>query len=242
MALQEIIPWYNRSNVSLALSSGVMRPDASVRPDKQKSKVGSYQMVELPWKEAPADTTPQPQRGNRGGTVLGPRNLPLERENPDLMASPDTDAGTIPNLKFSYGTARNRLGTGGWAREITERELPVATTLAGVNMRLNRGGYRELHYHKEAEWGLMLAGKARVTALDPQGRDFIDDVQAGDIWNFPAGVPHSIQGLEDDGCEFLLVFDDGSFSENETFLISDWLAHTPGTFWPKFWRASREVR
>ncbi|QHC37483.1 oxalate decarboxylase family bicupin [Komagataeibacter xylinus] len=184
-------------------------------------------MVELPWKEAPADTTPQPQRGNRGGTVLGPRNLPLERENPDLMASPDTDAGTIPNLKFSYGTARNRLGTGGWAREITERELPVATTLAGVNMRLNRGGYRELHYHKEAEWGLMLAGKARVTALDPQGRDFIDDVQAGDIWNFPAGVPHSIQGLEDDGCEFLLVFDDGSFSENETFLISDWLAHTP---------------
>ncbi|MFE8873219.1 oxalate decarboxylase family bicupin [Acetobacter persici] len=184
-------------------------------------------MSELPWKEASLNMEPQPRRGNRGGAIMGPRNLPLERENPDLLASPDTDAGTIPNLKFSYAMARNRLGTGGWAREITERELPIAKTIAGVNMRLNRGGYRELHYHKEAEWGLMLAGKARVTALDPQGRDFIDDVQAGDIWNFPAGVPHSIQGLEDDGCEFLLVFDDGSFSENETFLISDWLVHTP---------------
>ena len=29
------------------------------------------------------------------------------------------------------------------------------------------------------------------------------------------------------GCEFLLVFDDGSFSENSTFLLSDWFMHTP---------------
>jgi len=72
----------------------------------------------------------------------------------------------------------------------------------------------------------MLAGRARITAIDPQGRNFIDDVSAGDLWNFPAGIPHSIQGLEE-GCEFLLVFDDGNFSENETFLITDWFAHTP---------------
>lgn len=30
-----------------------------------------------------------------------------------------------------------------------------------------------------------------------------------------------------DGVEFLLVFDDGGFSEDSTFLITDWLAHTP---------------
>ncbi len=53
-----------------------------------------------------------------------------------------TDAGTIPNLKFSFATARNRLAAGGWAREVTVRELPVATTLAGVNMRLTSGGIR----------------------------------------------------------------------------------------------------
>ncbi len=172
------------------------------------------------------DNGPQPMRGEWGATILGPRNLPLERENPDLLASPETDAGTIPNLKFSYAAARNRLATGGWAREVTVRELPVATQLAGVNMRLKPGGIREMHWHKEAEWGYMLAGSARITAIDPQGRNFIDDVGVGDLWNFPAGIPHSIQGLEQ-GCEFLLVFDDGDFSENATFLISDWFAHTP---------------
>jgi oxalate decarboxylase len=168
----------------------------------------------------------EPIRGDRGASILGPRNEPIERENPDLLASPETDAGTVPNLKFSFSAARTRLATGGWAREVTERELPAATTLAGVDMRLKPGGIRELHWHKQAEWGFMLAGRARLTAIDPDGRNFLDDVGVGDIWNFPAGIPHSIQGLAG-GCEFLLVFDAGSFSENETFLLSDWFTHTP---------------
>ena len=174
----------------------------------------------------PADNDPEPIRDGLGASILGPHNLPLERENPDLLASPSTDAGTIPNLKFSFAAARNRLLTGGWAREVTVRELPVATQLAGVNMRLKPGGIRELHWHKEAEWAFMLAGGARVTAVDQDGHNFVADVGVGDLWNFPAGIPHSIQGLEE-GCEFLLVFDDGNFSENETFLIGDWFVHTP---------------
>jgi len=52
---------------------------------------------------------PQPILGNRGASILGPRNIPLERENPDQLASPYTDSGTIPNLKFSFAGARNRL-------------------------------------------------------------------------------------------------------------------------------------
>jgi oxalate decarboxylase len=114
--------------------------------------------------EEPSSSQPQPIRGGTGGSILGPRNVPLERANPDLLASPDTDSGTIPNLKFSFATARNRLTTGGWAREVTARELPVAKSLAGVNMRLKPGGIRELHWHKEAEWAYMLAGRARITA------------------------------------------------------------------------------
>jgi oxalate decarboxylase len=72
----------------------------------------------------------------------------------------------------------------------------------------------------------MLDGHARVTAVDAEGRNFIADVGPGDTWYFPAGIPHSIQGLAD-GCEFLLVFDDGNFSENGTFLLTDWFKHTP---------------
>jgi oxalate decarboxylase len=175
---------------------------------------------------------PQPIRGDLGAPIIGPRNLSVERENPDQLAAPRTDSGTVPNLKFSFGAAHNRLLTGGWAREVTIRELPVATELAGVNMRLKPGGIREMHWHKEAEWAYMLAGRARITAVDQEGRNFIDDVGAGDLWNFPAGIPHSIQGLEE-GCEFLLVFDSGDFSENETFLISDWFAHTPSNILAK---------
>jgi oxalate decarboxylase len=169
---------------------------------------------------------PQPIRGNEGGTDPGPRNVALDRQNPDILTPPSTDSGTIPNMKFSFGLAHNRLLVGGWTRQVTVRELPIATTLAGVDMRLNPGGAREMHWHKEAEWAYMLNGRARISAIDQDGRNFLDDVGVGDLWNFPAGLPHSIQGLEE-GCEFLLVFDDGNFSEDSTFLISDWFNHTP---------------
>jgi oxalate decarboxylase len=169
---------------------------------------------------------PEPIVGGRGASILGPRNIPIETANPDLLVPPYTDAGTVPNLKVPYAQARNRVLTGGWAREVTTRELPVAKEIAGVNMRLKPGGIRELHWHKEAEWAYMIAGSARVTLIDAEGRNFIDDIGQGDLWYFPTGLPHSIQGLED-GCEFLLVFDSGDFSENETFLITDWFAHTP---------------
>ena len=171
-------------------------------------------------------TDPQPVVDGRGGTILGPRNVAIERQNPDGMIAPVTDAGTVPNLKFPYAQAHNRVLSGGWAREITTRELPVATEIAGVNMRLTPGGIRELHWHKEAEWAYVIAGSCRISVLDEAGRLFIDDVGVGDLWYFPAGLPHSIQALKD-GVEFLLVFDDGNFSENETFLITDWFNHTP---------------
>jgi oxalate decarboxylase len=183
---------------------------------------------------------PQPMRDGVGATVMGPRNIARERQNPDLLASPATDHGTIPNLRFSFADAHNRLTDGGWAREVTQRELPVATTLAGVNMRLRPGGVREMHWHKQAEWGYMIAGGARLTAVDAEGRNFIDDVGPGDLWYFPAGIPHSIQGL-DLGCEFLLVFDDGSFSENHTFLISDWFLHTPRDVLAKNFRVPEDA-
>ncbi|HEY4032776.1 MAG TPA: oxalate decarboxylase family bicupin [Ktedonobacteraceae bacterium] len=173
-----------------------------------------------------ANQVPQPMKDSLGATDPGPRNIILDRQNPSTLTPPTTDSGTVPNLKFSFANAHNRLNEGGWSREVTVRELPIATTLAGVNMRLTPGGVREMHWHKEAEWAYMLNGRARITAVDQDGRNFIDDLGEGDLWFFPAGIPHSIQGLQE-GCEFLLVFDDGNFSENSTFLISSWFAHTP---------------
>ncbi|MFL0554070.1 MULTISPECIES: oxalate decarboxylase family bicupin [Paenibacillus] len=170
---------------------------------------------------------PQPIRADgAGATDTGPRDVMRDRENPDMLVPPVTDNGLIPNLKFSFSDTHMQLNHGGWSREITVRELPIATTLAGVNMRLTPGGVRELHWHQQAEWSFMISGSARVTAVDQDGRNFIADVGVGDLWYFPPGIPHSIQGLEE-GCEFLLVFDDGNFSDLNTLTISDWFAHTP---------------
>jgi oxalate decarboxylase len=178
-------------------------------------------------KRSGARSVPQPKRPRRGGTDPGPRDTLVDRQNPDLLLPPQTDAGILPNLRFSFADAHMRLERGGWTREITVRELPVSTNMAGVDMRLNAGSIREMHWHKEAEWAYMLYGNARVSIIDEQGRFFIGDVGAGDLWYFPPGLPHSIQGLGPDGCEFLLVFDDGAFSEDNTFLLSDWFQHTP---------------
>lgn len=175
----------------------------------------------------PVPPIPQPIRADgAGATDPGPRDVMRDRQNPDLLVPPKTDAGTVPNLRFSFSDTHMQLNHGGWSREVTVRELPVAKTLAGVNMRLTPGGVREMHWHQQAEWSYVIWGTARITSVDQDGRNFIADVGPGDLWYFPPGIPHSLQGMEG-GCEFLLVFDDGAFSDIDTFSITDWFAHTP---------------
>jgi oxalate decarboxylase len=170
---------------------------------------------------------PEPIRGNMGATILGPTNPAREAQSVDRLRPPVTDNGTLPTLRWSFADSHVKMREGGWSRQATRREIPSSTDFAMVNMRLKAGAVRELHWHKPAEWAFMLKGRARITAIDQEGRTFQDDVGEGDLWNFPSGIPHSIQGLEGDGCEFLLVFDDGDFSEDDTFGLTDWLAHTP---------------
>ncbi|KDQ24774.1 hypothetical protein PLEOSDRAFT_1078793 [Pleurotus ostreatus PC15] len=171
----------------------------------------------------------QPERGTLGAPLLGPTNNEIAQQNPDFFAPPSTDSGSMPNAKWPFSMSHNRLQTGGWARQENIGVMPIATQMASVNMRLEAGAIRELHWHKTAEWAYVLKGSTQVTAVDPQGRNFISTVQAGDLWYFPPGIPHSLQATADDpeGSEFILVFDDGNFSEDSTFLLTDWLAHVP---------------
>jgi oxalate decarboxylase len=158
---------------------------------------------------------------------LGPRNKPLDDAEPDSVYPPTTDAGGQPPFKYPFSFGHKRIEDAGWTRQVTVRDFPLSKKMAGVEMRLIKGGIRELHWHVGAEWAIMTGGSARITAVDAQGRGFVEDVNEGDLWLFPGGVPHSIQGLGPNGCQFLLVFDDGNFNEFETFLLTDWLHHTP---------------
>ena len=157
----------------------------------------------------------------------GPRNPTLDQAEPDSVYPPTTDAGGQPPFKYPFSFAHKRIEAGGWTRQVTVRDFALSKKMAGVEMRLIKGGIRELHWHLGSEWAIMTAGSARITAVDQKGRAFVDDVHEGDLWLFPGGIPHSIQGLGPDGCQFLLVFDDGNFNEFETFLLTDWLHHTP---------------
>ena len=158
---------------------------------------------------------------------LGAQDASEAGLNPHAFNPEPTDHGNLGTMKYSFSQAHNRMTEAGWAREVTVRNFPISKAMAGVNMRLAAGAVRELHWHTPSEWAYMLGGSARITAVDPTGKKFVADVKEGDLWFFPSGIPHSIQGLGPDGCEFLLTFNDGSFSEDSTFLITDWLAHTP---------------
>ncbi|KAH7915558.1 putative oxalate decarboxylase/oxidase [Hygrophoropsis aurantiaca] len=175
----------------------------------------------------PPPKSPEPRRDELGSDIIGPRNPEREKQAPSLVCPPSTDHGTLPSLKWSFADSHTRIEEGGWARQTTVRELPSSRELAGVNMRLDEGAIRELHWHREAEWAYMLEGKCRFTVLDGEGGAYEADLEKGDVWYAARGRPHSIQGVGQGGCEFMLIFDDGNFSEDETFLLSDWLAHTP---------------
>jgi oxalate decarboxylase len=164
---------------------------------------------------------------DRGKNNPGPANQALDAQNPSSNDPPPTDAGGLPPFKYPFAFGHKRVHEGGWSREVTVRDLEASKSIAGVNMRLTAGGVRELHWHTAAEWAFMLYGGARITAIDADGKSFVADVAENDLWYFPTGIPHSIQGLNPDGAEFLLVFDDGNFSEFATVLLSDWMAHTP---------------
>ncbi len=193
---------------------------------------------------ASAAPSPDPNeakaRLDHSNSNFGPTNEPIAQENPESEVTEPTDAGDVPVFWYSMDIAKKRISEGGWARQVNVKDLEISTTLAGVNMRLEAGAYRELHWHAAGEWSIMLNGNARLTAMDNQGKSYVKDITKNDLWFFPAGVPHSIQGLGPDGCEFLLVFDDGSFSEFETTLITDWLAHTPREVVSKNWAGAPE--
>ncbi|KAJ6577603.1 oxalate decarboxylase [Mycena capillaripes] len=183
---------------------------------------------------------PAPIRESFGASILGPSNIPVEQQNPDLLAPPTTDSGSLSNAKWPFSLSHNRLQTGGWARQENIGVMPIATSMASVNMRLEPGAIRELHWHKTSEWAYVLSGSTQVTAVDAQGRNFLATVGPGDLWFFPPGIPHSLQATNDSasGSEFILIFDDGAFSEDSTFLLTDWLSHVPAEVIQKNFQAN----
>src|SRR4051812_25951088 len=153
----------------------------------------------------------------------------LAEGQPPFGPTPPVLAGAqLPSFRFQLGAVAPKTWNGGWAKEATVAEFPVSEKLAGVLMSLVPGGLRELHWHANAaEWAYVIKGQCRVTTINPQGQSQMVDFAAGDVWYFPRGFGHSIQAIGSEDCLFVLVFDNGYFSEFGTFSITDWVGHTP---------------
>jgi oxalate decarboxylase len=138
------------------------------------------------------------------------------------------DQEELPNFRFALEESKGRVAEGGSAKEATVKQLPISRGIAGVSMRLKPGGLRELHWHANAaEWAFVIKGRVRSTVIGPDGVAETNDFEPGDVWYFPRGHGHALQGLGPDEAHFVLVFDNGSFSEYGTFSTTDWLGHTP---------------
>ena len=166
-----------------------------------------------------------------GATAAAAAGLAAEaRADIGAVNKPDPllDGDELPTFRFALERSKGKEVGGNSAREATVTQLPISKGLAGVSMRLEPGGMRELHWHATAaEWALVLEGRVRTTVIAPQGYAETNDFEPGDVWYFPRGHGHMLQCLGNQPCRFILIFDNGYFSEFGTFSISDWIGHTP---------------
>lgn len=162
--------------------------------------------------------------GSAAKTPTVNADWPFKNNVPDPLLS----GKELPTFKFELEKSTGREQAGSYGKEATVEQLPISKGIAGVSMRLMPGVTRELHWHATAaEWAFVLDGRCRTTVIDPQGNPETNDFEPGDVWYFPRGHAHSIQCLGDAPCHFILIFDNGYFSEFGTFSINDWLGHTP---------------
>jgi len=135
---------------------------------------------------------------------------------------------TTLSFKYELEKKEPRIASGGITRGASVHEFPASIGIAGVSMRLQPGGMRELHWHANAaEWAYVISGNARTTIIHPDGKSYIDNFGPGDVWYFPKGYGHSIQATGDTECHFILIFDNGNFSEDHTFSVTDFIASVP---------------
>ncbi|KAH7150248.1 RmlC-like cupin domain-containing protein [Dactylonectria estremocensis] len=185
------------------------------------------QAAELQKRDAKFDQGIPDNGKGKGGPILGGTNKELDLQNPDNLGQQPTDNGVVPNLKWSFSDSKTRILKGGWVREQVIQDLPSSHDISGAQQHLRKGAIRELHWHRVAEWGIVYSGSVRISAVDELGRYQVEDLSYGDIWYFPKGAAHTIQGLGEEN-EYLLVFDDADFDKaGTTFMVDDWINHTP---------------
>jgi oxalate decarboxylase len=132
----------------------------------------------------------------------GQENKPLLTENPNSNTPPPTDHGDVVPLWYSFDLVKKRVEEGGWTHEVTETVLPSSKDIAGVNLWLTAGSYREMHWHN-----------ARTM-----------DFNANDVGYVPSNAPHYIENTGDTDLILLETLATAEFSD---ISLNQWLRHVP---------------
>jgi oxalate decarboxylase len=156
---------------------------------------------------------------------------PAEAGDPSFMNNvpdPLLSGKELPTFKFELEKTEGKIIGKSSGKEATVEQLPISKGIAGVSMRLEVGAMRELHWHATAaEWAFVVEGRVRTTVITPEGQAETNDFEPGDVWYFPRGHGHMLECLGNEPCHFVLIFDNGYFSEFGTFSITDWIGHAP---------------
>jgi oxalate decarboxylase len=156
---------------------------------------------------------------------------PAEAGDPTFMNNvpdPLLAGEELPTFKYELEKSVGKVIAGSSGKEATVKQLPISKGIAGVSMTLEPGAMRELHWHATAaEWAFVIEGRVRTTVIAPDGSAETNEFEPGDVWYFPRGHGHMLECLGDKKAHFILIFDNGYFSEFGTFSISDWIGHTP---------------
>lgn len=190
---------------------------AAAKPTKRQSDDSGYGF----------ESGEQQSPSGKDAPILGGTNPYVDITNQANLGEESTDNGVAPNLKWRFSDSHTRLLPGGWVREQVITDLPASTDIAAAQQHLQKGAIRELHWHRVAEWGFLYAGRILISVVDSNGSYQVSELNPGDVWYFPKGAAHVIQGLDDEN-EYLLAFDTGDFDKvGTTFMADDWLLHTP---------------
>src|SRR4051812_17864313 len=155
----------------------------------------------------------------------------VEAGDPSFMNNvpdPLVSGKELPTFKFALERSEGKVIGKNSAKEATVEQLPISKGISGVSMRLAPGAMRELHWHATAaEWAFVNEGRVRTAVIQPNGQSETNDFEPGDVWYFPRGHGHMLECLGNEPCHFVLIFDNGYFSEFGTFSITDWVGGTP---------------
>ncbi|KAF8754513.1 Oxalate Decarboxylase [Rhizoctonia solani] len=222
--------------VALALSAGVLgAPAPAAAAADAKSSTTIKATATSSYLNKFQNELPEPIRGAAGAKLLGPQNVPIDRQNPDFLASPSTDNGAVSNAKWPFSLSHNRVQDGGWGRQQNGKLAMASCALEKKkthdykqSTHAHRNGYGWCEHASESwrnSWAYVLAGSCRVGAVNADGQNY-----QADVYPVTFGTSQLVSHTSSRASTILPMAASvrrREFSEDSTFSVTDWMAHVP---------------